>query len=141
MSISTAKTATLSKSAVQPHARRQDVRPPQELLAGSAYKVIYITSMVTVGDTQVWDLSEYPDAVVTRAEGYKSSYMFWVNATGNLTLQNICIDGGAQRWAAEDGTPFSQLYRRQLHVRQADAECGHRDLQYRYDQQQYSLSA
>ena len=33
--------------------------------------------------------------------------MFWVNATGNLTLQNICIDGGAQRWAAEDGTPFS----------------------------------
>lgn len=79
----------------------------KELLADSAYKVIYITSMVTVGDTQVWDLSEYPDAVVTRAEGYKSSYMFWVNATGNLTLQNICIDGGAQRWAAEDGTPFS----------------------------------
>lgn len=70
----------------------------KELLADSAYKVIYITSMVTVGDTQVWDLSEYPDAVVTRAEGYKSSYMFWVNATGNLTLQNICIDGGAQRW-------------------------------------------
>ena len=61
----------------------------KELLADSAYKVIYITSMVTVGDTQVWDLSEYPDAVVTRAEGYKSSYMFWDVSYSHLTLPTI----------------------------------------------------
>ena len=52
--------------------------------------------MVTVGDTQVWDLSEYPDAVVLRDESYPDSYLFWINASGNLTLQNITVDGGAK---------------------------------------------
>ncbi len=77
-----------------------------ELLADAAYKEIRITGMITVSDTQVWDLSAYPEAIVRRDESYPGSYLFWVNATGNLTLQNIVIDGGAEYWAAEDGTPF-----------------------------------
>ncbi len=77
----------------------------KELLAEAAYQEIRILGQVKVSDTQVWDLSEYPDAVVLRDESY-SRYLFWVEATGNLTLQNITIDGGAQYWASEEGTPF-----------------------------------
>ena len=75
----------------------------KELLADAAYKEIRITGQIKVTGTEVWDLSEYPDAVVYRDESFKS-YLFWV--TGDLTLSNITIDGGAKRWAAEDGTPF-----------------------------------
>ena len=75
----------------------------KELLAEAAYKEIRITGQIKVSGTEVWDLSEYPEAVVYRDEGFKS-YLFWV--TGDLTLRNITIDGGAKRWAADDGTPF-----------------------------------
>ena len=78
----------------------------KELLAGAAHKEIRITGMVTVHDTQVWDLSEYPDAKVLRDESYASSYLFWVSATGNLTLQNVTIDGGCRYWANEAGEDF-----------------------------------
>ena len=78
----------------------------KELLAGAAHKEIRVIGMVTVGDTQVWDLSEYPDAVVLRDESYPDSYMFWINASGNLTLQNITVDGGAKYWADEEGNDF-----------------------------------
>lgn len=75
----------------------------KELLAEAAYKEIRVVGQIKVNGTEVWDLSEYPEAVVLRDESY-TSYMFWV--TGDLTLQNIVFDGGAQYWAAEDGTPF-----------------------------------
>ena len=75
----------------------------KELLADAAYKEIRVVGQIKVTGEEVWDLSEYPDAVMLRDESY-TSYLFWV--TGSLTLQNIVIDGGAQRWAAEDGTPF-----------------------------------
>lgn len=76
----------------------------KELLAESAYKEIRVVGQVKVDGTEVWDLSEYPDAVVLRDQSYKS-YMIWV--TGDLTLQNITIDGGAKYWADEEGNLFT----------------------------------
>ena len=78
----------------------------KELLAVAAHPEIRITGMIRVDDEQLWDLSEYPGARVIRDESYTSSYLFWVSETGNLTLQNITIDGGAKAWAAEDGSDF-----------------------------------
>ncbi|MGM9640429.1 MAG: InlB B-repeat-containing protein, partial [Faecousia sp.] len=77
----------------------------KELLAESAYKEIRIVGQVKVSDTQVWDLSEYPEAVVRRDQSF-DRYLFWIDATGNLTLRNITFDGGSKYWASEDGTPF-----------------------------------
>lgn len=77
----------------------------KELLAKSERKEIRICDQVKVSSEQVWDLSEYPDAVVLRDESYTGGYMFWIDANGKLTLQNIVFDGGAKYWA-KDGEDF-----------------------------------
>ncbi len=44
--------------------------------------------------------------MVLRDESYPDSYLFWINASGNLTLQNITVDGGAKYWADAEGNDF-----------------------------------
>lgn len=77
----------------------------KELLAGAAHKEIRVVGQIAVADEQVWDLSEYPGAVLLRDESFTNKYMFWVSATGKLTIRNMTVDGGAKYWA-KDGQDF-----------------------------------
>lgn len=76
----------------------------KELLAEAAYKEIRICDKVNVSTDEVWDLSEYPGAVVIRDESFDdgAAYLVWMTG-GSLTLKNIVVDGGGTRWTNNKG--------------------------------------
>jgi len=61
-------------------------------LSSATTKTIYITGMVTVSDSQDWDLYGISGAKVTRSCGY-TDYLVEVVSNGDLNLDNITIDG------------------------------------------------
>ncbi len=53
---------------------------------------IYINGLVTITDTQTWDLSGYTNALVIRDSTY-TGHLVQMSTGGSLTLSNITIDG------------------------------------------------